>query len=64
MLKGISENNNLACFDLYNRDRRDHLFHSLIGRLPADVQRHFIIDEYTDEPIDEDYYYNDDLDYD
>ena len=62
-IKGISGNNNLTHFDLYDQDRRGHLLQSLIGRLPTDVQRDFIIDEYTDEPIDEDYY-NDEFDYD
>ena len=47
VLKGISGNKYTAHFVLYSRDRRDHLLHSIIGRLPTDVQRQFIIDEYT-----------------
>ena len=54
VLKGISGHNNLTCFVLYNQSRREmrqdervHLLHSIIGRLPSDVQ--FIIKEYTDE---------------
>ena len=46
MLKGISGNNNLTRFVLY--DKRDHLLRSIIDRLPIDVQRQFIIDKYTD----------------
>ena len=63
VLKGISGNKHTANFVLYDLGGRDHLLQSLIGRLPTDVQRHFIIDEYTDEPIDEDYY-DGDFDYD
>ena len=48
MLKVISGNKNLAHFVLYNRDMRDHLLHSIIDRLPTDMQRQFIIDKYTD----------------
>ena len=54
VLKGISGSNNLTRFVLYNRSRREmrqdervHLLLSIIDRLPIDVQRHFIIDEYT-----------------
>ena len=54
VLKGISGSNNLTRFVLYNRSRREmrqdervHLLHFIIDRLPTDVQRHFIIDEYT-----------------
>ena len=49
MLKGISGNKHISHFVLYDRDERDHLLRSIIGRLPIDMQRHFIIDEYTDE---------------
>ena len=49
MLKGISGNKNLTHFVLYNRYMRDHLLHSIIDRLPTDMQRQFIIDKYTDE---------------
>ena len=49
VLKGISGNNNLTHFVLYDCDKRDHLLRSIIGRLPTDVQRQFIIDKYTDE---------------
>ena len=48
MLKGISGNNHTAHFVLYDQDRRDHLLHSIIDRLPTDVERQFIIGEYTD----------------
>ena len=49
MLKGISRNKHRLHFVLYDKDKRDHLLHSIIDRLPTDVERHFIIDEYTDE---------------
>ena len=49
MLKGISGNNNLTHFVLYDWDEREHPLLSIIDRLPTDMQRHFIIDEYTDE---------------
>ena len=49
VLKGISGNKHTAHFVLYDQHRRDHLLHSIIDRLPTDVQRYFIIDEYTDE---------------
>ena len=55
VLKGISGNKHTSHFVLYNQDilynqdRRVRLLHSIIGRLPTDVQRHFIIDKYTDE---------------
>ena len=49
VLKGISENKHTEYFVLYNCDKRDHLLHSIVKRLPTDVQRHFIIDEYTNE---------------
>ena len=48
VLKGISGNKHTSHFVLYDQDRRDHL-HSIIGRLPTDMQRQFIIDKYTDE---------------
>ena len=48
MLKGISGNKHRLHFVLYDQRRRDHLLHSIIDRLPTDVQRQFIIDEYTD----------------
>ena len=48
VLKGISGNKHTSHFVLYDI-RRDHLLRSVIDRLPTDVQRHFIIDEYTDE---------------
>ena len=48
MLKGISGNKHRLHFVLYDLDKRDHLLHSIINRLPTDVQRQFIIDEYTD----------------
>ena len=49
VLKGISGNKHTAHFVLYSWDRRDHLLHSIIGRLPTDEQRQFTIDEYTNE---------------
>ena len=48
MLKGISGNKHTTHFVLYDRGERDHLLHSIIDRLPTDVQRQFIIDKYTD----------------
>ena len=49
MLKGISGNKHRLHFVLYDKDRRVHLLHSIIDRLPTDVERHFIIDEYSEE---------------
>ena len=49
VLKGISGNKHTAHFVLYDQRRRDHLLHSIINRLPTDMQRQFIIDKYTDE---------------
>ena len=46
MLKGISGNKHRLHFVLYDEDKRVHLLHSIINRLPTDVQRHFIIDKY------------------
>ena len=46
VLKGISGNKHTAHFVLYNHGGRVHLFHSIIDRLPTDVQRHFIIGKY------------------
>ena len=46
VLKGISGNNNLTHFVLYDCDKRDHLLRSIIDRLPIDEQRLFIIDQY------------------
>ena len=50
VLKGISGNKHTTHFALYDQyqDRRVHLFHSIIDGLPTEVQRQFIIDEYTD----------------
>ena len=48
VLKGISGNKHTAHFVLYDWIKRAHL-HSIIARLPTDVQRHFIIDEFTNE---------------
>ena len=49
MLKCISGNKHTSHFVLYDHDMREHHLHSIIDRLPTDVQRHFIIDEYTEE---------------
>ena len=49
VLKGISGNKHTTHFVLYDKDRRDHLLRSIIGRLPTDDQRQFIIDKYTEE---------------
>ena len=49
VLKGISGNKHTTNFVLCDRDSRVHLLHSIIDRLPTDVQRRFIIDKYTDE---------------
>ena len=48
VLKGVSGNKHTSHFVLHDQRRRDHLLHSIIDRLPTDVQRQFIIDEYTD----------------
>ena len=45
VLKGISGNKHASHFVLYGQCSRD--FRSIIGRPPTDVQRQFIIDEYT-----------------
>ena len=47
VLKGISGNKHTTHFVLYDQLGRDHLLHSIISRLPTDVRRQFIIDEYT-----------------
>ena len=49
MLKGISENKHTEHFVQYDCNERVHLLRSIIGRLPTEVQRQFIIDEYTNE---------------
>ena len=55
VLNGISASKHIMDFVLYNNcgcqqlhGERDHLLHSIIDRLPTDVQKHFIIDKYTD----------------
>ena len=60
VLTGISGNKHTSHFVLceqegrvlYGKCKRVHLLHSIIARLPTEVQRHFIIDEYTDEDAD------------
>ena len=47
MLKVISGNKHRLHFVLYDLDERVHLLHSIINRLPTNVERQFIIDEYT-----------------
>ena len=47
VLKVIAGNKHTSHFVLYDQDRRDHLLHSIIDRLPTDEQRQFIIDKYT-----------------
>ena len=47
VLKGISGNKHTSHFVLYDWNKRDHLLRSIIGRLPTDEQRQFIIDKYT-----------------
>ena len=47
MLKGVSGNKHTTQFVLYVHEERVHLLHSIIDRLPTDVQRQFIIDKYT-----------------
>ena len=49
VLKGISGNKHTAHFVLHDQRRRVHLFHSIIDKLPTDVQRQFIIGKYPDE---------------
>ena len=49
MLKGISGNKHTSHFVLCNEIRRVQLLCSIIGRLPTDMRRQFIIDSYTDE---------------
>ena len=51
VLKGISGSNNLTHFVLYDCDKRDHLICSIIDRLPTDVKRQFIIDQYTEHGV-------------
>ena len=48
VLKGVSGSKHTTHFVLYDPLGRDPL-HSIIDRLPTDAQRHFIIDEYTNE---------------
>ena len=47
MLKGISGNKHTSHFVLYDEGSRVRLLHSIIDRLPTDVQRQFTIGEYT-----------------
>ena len=47
VLKGISRNKHTEHFVLYDHGKRDHLLRSIIARLPIDVRRQFIIDQYT-----------------
>ena len=47
MLKGISGNKRTSHFVLCDEGKRDHRLYSIIGRLPTDEQRQFIIDKYT-----------------
>ena len=47
MLKVISGNKHTSHFVLYDLDERVHLLRSIIGGLPTDVQRQFIIDKHT-----------------
>ena len=47
VLKDFSGNKHTSHFVLYDRVWRDHLLRSIIGRLPTDEQRQFIIDEYA-----------------
>ena len=49
MLKGVSGNKHTTHFVLYDYRSRVHLLHSIIDRLPTDVQRQFIIDKYSEE---------------
>ena len=48
VLKGISGKNNLTQFVLYDLTKGDVLLPFIIGMLPTDVQRQFIITEYAD----------------
>ena len=48
VLKVISGNKHTSHFVLYDCDWRGHLLRSIIGRLPTDEQRQFIIDQYTE----------------
>ena len=49
MLKGISGNKHISHFVLYDQNESVYLLHFIIGGLPTDMQRQFIIDKYTDE---------------
>ena len=45
VVKGISGNNKLTHFVLYDLKGRLRLLSSIIGKLPTDVRRQFIIDK-------------------
>ena len=49
MLKGISGNKHTTHVVLYDTGERVYFLHSIIDRLPTDVQRQFIIVHYTRE---------------
>ena len=48
-LKGISANQHVTDFVLYDRDERDQVLQNILGRLTTDVQSLFTTGEYTNE---------------
>ena len=47
-LKGISVNEHITDFVLYDYGRRDQVLQNILGRLSTDVQSRFTTGEYTD----------------
>ena len=50
-LKGISRNEHVTDFVLYDWNRSDQVLQSILGRLSTDVQNGFTTGEYTDENV-------------
>ena len=48
-LKGISANDHITDFVLYNYGNRDQVLPIILGRLSTDVRSQFTTGEYTDE---------------
>ena len=48
-LKGISGNDHVVDFVLYDYDKSDQVLQSILGRLSTDVQSQFTTGEYTRE---------------
>ena len=47
VFKGISANDHITDFVLYDYGNRDQVLHNIIGRLSTDVRRQFTTGEYT-----------------